>query len=294
MPSPESHSQIVDNSIADIVQKFNEGTETTQRAIFNKVNQLIKDLSLNPDGSIKQTTANMKILNRIRATIEPAIITDAYKGRVNRFLNGFDEVKGLSDGYLAALTQSFQPSKLLYKQVLEFNKEITFNSLLESGINKNVIDPIKELIQTNVTSGGNYGDLVDSLRDQIKGIPDERLGSLQSYSKQIATDSLNQFSANYENTVSADLGLEWYYYSSGLRSTSRRYCRKRAGKYFHKKEVEDSARERWSGKIPATNASTIFRYRGGYNCDHRFHPSDLGAVPKSVVERNIANGNYKP
>ena len=121
-----------------------------------------------------------------------------------------------------------------------------------------------------------------------------KLGSLERYSGQIATDSLNQYSRNYDQAVTSDLGLEWVWYSSGLKGTSRRYCKRRAGKYFHVKEMEASASLKWPGKIPNTNASNIQRYAGGYNCMHKYLPTVIEAVPDSVVARNIANGNYTP
>jgi len=48
------------------------------------------------------------------------------------------------------------------------------------------------------------------------------------------------------------------------------------------------------GRVKGTTESSIFRYRGGYNCKHVYKPTLIDAVPKSVVNRNIKKGYYVP
>ena len=62
------------------------------------------------------------------------------------------------------------------------------------------------------------------------------------------------------------------------------------GRYFHKKEVEDTASRDWAGKIPGTNSSSIFINRGGYNCGHQWLAVDTISVPKSVIQRAESKG----
>ena len=50
----------------------------------------------------------------------------------------------------------------------------------------------------------------------------------------------------------------------------------------------------WDGQIDGTTESTIFTFRGGWNCRHQIIAVSISQVPKSVIDRNIANGNYKP
>ncbi len=81
------------------------------------------------------------------------------------------------------------------------------------------------------------------------------------------------------NDVAQDLGLEWYRYIGGVIRTSRDFCVERDGGYYHKSEVEEWADEDWDGKIPETDASTIFSYCGGYNCRHDLIPVHESSVP---------------
>ena len=272
--------------------KFTKGVKSTERDIYNKLLAIVKGLDLNPDGTIKTNQANIKILREVRSSIESIILTDAYRKRVNDYLGAFDDLKGVNDTYFAVLSTAFKPNKLLYEEVKKLTIAATKKSLLESGINQFVIDPINDLLTQNVTSGGMFADLVEQMRIAILG-DKERLGKLERYASQITRDSLNQYSRNYQQSITSDLGFEWFYYSGQLVRDSRSYCVEREGKFYHEKEVENSASLQWSGKIPGTNSSSIFVYCGGYFCGHSYLPVLISQVPKDVVDRNIANGNYK-
>jgi hypothetical protein len=93
--------------------------------------------------------------------------------------------------------------------------------------------------------------------------------------------------------MTADLGLEFYSYSGGLMDTSRDFCIARAGKVFHRKEVESWAGQSWAGKMRGTTESSIFIYCGGYGCTHSLVPIAKSAVPKVVLSEAKANGYIK-
>jgi len=127
-----------------------------------------------------------------------------------------------------------------------------------------------------------------------------------SHVKRVAYDAFAVSDRTYTNTVSNVLGIEWYFYSGGTIDDTRDFCQERIGKYFHKKEVEGWGENKsccglkypnsngWQGRNTLTNKTTIFTLAGGYNCKHSISPVSLRSVPKSVVQRNIENGNYKP
>jgi hypothetical protein len=66
------------------------------------------------------------------------------------------------------------------------------------------------------------------------------------------------------------------------------------GRYYHKKEVEESASLEWAGKIAGTNSSSIFINRGGYQCGHQWLAVDTLGVPKSARDRAQMKGYYTP
>ena len=276
--------------------RFNKNVGTRQKDMYSVILKTIKKLETDDDGNILTTNANLKLLRELRGNIKKTIITPKYKKDLGRFLGGFEELKGINDTYYKAVASgTLNANKNVFNTIKNLSIDATKNSLLETGITNEIILPVQRLLEKNITTGGNFVDLTESLRLDILG-NSEKLGKLERYTKQITTDALNQFNANYNQAVSQDLGMEFYFYNGGIKETSRSYCINRVaeGRYFHKKEVEESANEQWAGKIPSTNESTIITNRGGYNCGHQWLAVDAIAVPKSVIERNINNGNYKP
>lgn len=286
------------------INGFLSGVNSAQSGMYNRVLSLIKGLELGPSGNVLSNTSNLKILNQVRSELSKEILTDSYISKVDRFVGSFQGIKSTNDAYFSSLTSTFNPGKLVYKDALKTSMQLVSDSLLESGINERVIGPAKQIIADSITGRWSYTDLVENLRTTMKGDP-ETLGALERYAKQITADSLNQFSANYNQSVSEDLGFEWYLYSGGKRVTSRPFCVKFSGKYYHKKEIEDFgkgvdvdggglSRDLLKGRIRGTNASNIFTYRGGYSCQHQFVPVGIDQVPKYVVKRNVEKGYYSP
>lgn len=287
----------LDNIIDKNVNKFLDGTGKTQKDIYDQLLLLLKNLKTNSNGAIKQTVANLKAAYKIRQIVESIVLNPEYKKKVGEFLGGYDAVKEINDKYLKTIEKAFDPTKEIYevtKQIAIFRMR---DSLTEAGINANIIEPLHDIIDKSITGGAFFSDMVKELEGFILD-DEENLGHLKRYASQITWDGMEQFNRAYVLSFAKDTKKEWWRYSSGLVRDSRTYCRQRQGRYFHTKEIEDSADislSAWGGgKIPGTNRSSIFNYCGGYNCKHHYTPVLIDIVPKAVIERNIKNGNYKP
>lgn len=268
----------IENLVLSVSGKFIEGVEKTQNRVLGRLNSLIRDLELTKSGTIKSNTTNLKLLRTIKFELSGIIIDPAYRKKLDNYLKGFSDLKKIDDRYFSVLSTAFTPQRNLYKEILTSSIELTQNSLLEAGISQNVIDPVKDILTQNITSGALIGDLEDTLRTHIVG-NEKRLGSLQRYTTQITRDALNQYSSNYTQAITNDLGLTWFYYSAGIKQNTRSYCKARAGKYFKLSKVKDVPNS-WSGRIPGTNSSNILTYRGGFGCMHQYLPVLEESVPE--------------
>jgi len=198
----------------------------------------------------------------------------------------------------------FEP-KTLYDEILEFAKQSAANNLLESGVDANFLDNILSILNSSVVSSGNVDDLVEELDVYITG-GGEGVGALQRYVTQVSNDSLTQFNATYNQTITQDLGIEFYKYVGTEIAGTRPFCDDFMNQYFHKEEVEQLGQginpytgksltgQQLKGRIKGTNKSSIFINRGGYNCRHYFNPISARFVPKEVLRRNVKNGNLQP
>ena len=116
---------------------------------------------------------------------------------------------------------------------------------------------------------------------------------------------MNQFSANYNATITDDLGLKWYKYDGSLKDTSRPFCdaligaKKSCMPYIHVSQLEEIVNGQICGEqvpiydktglpagmIAGTNASNFRINRGGYNCNHQLYPVSAAVVPKELRDK---------
>lgn len=165
-------------------------------------------------------------------------------------------------------------------------------------------------MRTNITSGGSYSDLAEQLRQSLTNTPESK-GILDRYVKTVAKDSINQFSRQYTQIVSNDLGYEWYRYMNSDIETTRCFCDAMTDKdYFHVSEIPGLLKGKGLlcdnqtvpiyaktglpyGMIDGTNPENFFVRAGGWNCGHSIQPISKRQVPAKVLEALEATEEYK-
>jgi len=195
--------------------------------------------------------------------------------------------------------------KAILKAIQEISVQKAIADLLEEGVDEHFFKPMLEIFQNGIMANANVNDLIDELQQYTMG-DDEVLGALERYTKQVNSDTLSVYTANYTQAVNQSLDLEFYIYLGNHMPKTRCFCDARYGHYFHKYEIEswgngdtgnavsEDCGYPWKGMIQGTNSSTIYLFRGGWNCQHQLVPTMVTRVPKDVVERAINMGYYKP
>ena len=294
MASPDINKllKLIDSSIAD----FDKDIPAIQKRMLRELQVFLKDIELN-SGNIKNSVYNIGLLNKLKTKIDSIVLTDDYKDRVVQFAKAFGMITAWHDSYFSSITTGFK-RKPVFEAIKKNAIDWTIEGLTDRATSS-VSDGIRDLLNRNITTGGNYSDLLDQMRNYIM-TNDTGDGALQRYSKQITTDSLNQYSAQYNNAISADLGLKWRRYVGSLLETSREFCVHLTDKeFYHISELPEILKghidghkvrmnpktDLWYGAIPGTNTSNFAINRGGYSCGHQ----DLGVsddlVPLSIRER---------
>jgi hypothetical protein len=132
---------------------------------------------------------------------------------------------------------------------------------------------------------------------------------LQRYVKTYANTAINQFSAEYNKTISDDLGLEWYGYNGSLLTTSREFCDKCVEKkYIHVSEFPALIKGDFGalgeihitkstglpdGMMAGTDETNLVRRRGGWNCGHQMIAVAESVVPQGIKDAVYATQAYK-
>jgi hypothetical protein len=277
-----------------IPKKFLTDVEKAQYEILDKILQKLSTLTLDKEGKIVMSTANLKRAEDITDSLQEVFLRSDYIEAVTDFASAFDVQKQVTNKYFESAFPEFKDIDTEFADaVFQASKRNAVESLATSTVTTRFLEPLKQQIDQIVTSGMDFKEAVKSIRQYAIG-DGEKAGKLLQYSKQIAYDSIATADRAYTSTIADELESEWFYYAGGLIPTSREFCIDRNGKYYHYREVESWANENWQGKAENTNSANIYELLGGYNCNHSLIPVSIDQVPQSVVIRNKRNGNYEP
>lgn len=295
-------------AIDKAIEKFNDKIPAAQKRMFDGIVDELKRLDTS-SGKIKATVANLKIIQSIKNKLTRLIVTPEYIKDVKEFAAQFNKITKLQNAYWQSVESGFSPRPLL-KEIRKQAIGDTIKNLSASGIGSTIGDQIATILRTNITTGGSYAQMTEQLREKILNTKTE--GALAKYAKQITTDSLHQYSAQYSQTISSDLGFEWYAYQGTEIMTSRPFCQAMVenNRYFHisqvpkllegkdaqgnkLKYVDNKTNEQKTvglydktnlphGFIPGTNVANFFINRGGFGCGHQARPVSERIVPIDV------------
>lgn len=276
------------------VVAFQETVPGVQSAIFEELQPIIKQLQLK-NGRILNNVSNLKLIGQLQNKLERLIITTEYKAAVSSFLDTFKKVADLNHAYFKQFNAKFTPAETL-PILRELSIESTITDLLGQGMFAGVVAPIQDILRQNTTVGGSYADFQEQLRKFILS-EDNQEGVLERHTKQITTDALNQYQAQYHEAIAQDLNFSWGQYIGSLLTTSRELCEHLVEKrWIHKTELPaiisgdiDGEQVKLSkttglplGMIPGTTPDNFKVLRGGYNCGHQFFYGPDSIVPEKV------------
>jgi len=285
-------SQLSDR-VSGIVEKAEATLQTsvtkTQKELFDQIQILLNKLELDNEGLIKQNQANRTILSKADGYFDKAFKESGYYDSLGSYSNSIGEITAANSKYFNFVLDTFTIDAQYLKSLQNGAITTIENYLANDGLELVLKQPLKEILNVNINSGASLADMTKQVREFILGTSDVD-GKLMRYSKQISRDTLFNYSSSLQEAISQKSGLQFYQYIGAARKDSRDFCVTRANQYYHKKEVEMWASQSWTGKRAGTTSSTIFIYRGGYNCEHSLIPVSELVVPKSVTNRAKEKG----
>ena len=317
MAQTNSFSEVIkqiDGAIAD----FNSSMPAVQNDVLTEVLNQLKRLDLNGD-TIKTTVANLKIIGSIKQKLQGIILSDDYLDKVNDFVSTFTSIATLQNVYFKEIESTFKPFTLLDEIKVQAIDD-TVASLTEQGIGANIINEVAGILNDNITVGGTYKQLEQQLRQSLTDTKSGD-GLITKYTKQITTDAVNQYSAQYTQAVAQGYDFEWYAYQGSDIMTTRPFCFAVTDfRYFHVSQVPGLLQAKYlngpllyktfkdpeyravpiydktqlpGGMIEGTNPSNFFIRRGGYNCGHQCRPVTEAQVPQDILDKVKATSAYK-
>jgi hypothetical protein len=263
--------------------------------MLDRVREELTQLSVKR-GSIEASAENLRRLAAIRSRLMGVLLSPEYIASVRQYLAAFDEITRLQNAYFRGINERFRPPEIaaeLRSQALQMTAE----NLTERGMGANVIKAVESMLSRAITSGGSIADLQNALTESLTTTANGD-GLLERYTKQITTDAINQYSAQYTQLISSDLGLEWFVYAGSNLKTTRPFCLAMTEKrYVHISEFPALLRGDFpefdahggrlykglpEGMYPDTTPENLQVNRGGYNCGHQLRPVSAAMVPAAI------------
>jgi len=292
-------ASILDNKfdrLDEVPKLLEQTTETLQAEVMEEVERLMSQLET-VDGKFVLSEKNISILESIEIQIKNKVFSPQYETALRKYAREFTNQAKLNDLYFDGIVNNYEV-KPIYEKVIRQAQRNTIELLTGDTFTQPLMTPLKELMNTAVMNEGSYYDTLQGLRKIILG-NDQVDGKLLSHVKRVAYDGFAISDRTYTSNVAKDLGLDFYRWSGGKIDDTRCFCLERAGKYYHRKEIEawgdgkevGNCGHPWQGMNSLTNKDNIFSLAGGRNCKHSPLPVSEKSVPASVIKRNKEKGN---
>lgn len=319
MPSFNEILQKIDKA----VNRFNRRIPAAQQEMYDEISLELKRLDLR-GGRIKTTVANVKVIASIKNKLQRLILTPDYIQEVKVFAKAFNEITKLQNEYWRSIEPTFRPTPLL-REIRQAAIKDTVSKLTQAGIGNTISEQIADILRTNITTGGQYKDLQKQLQESLTDTQKSD-GLLTKFAKTITVTSLNTYNAQYTQSVSSDLGFEWYAWQGTEIMTSRGFCQYmvESNRYFHVSQIPnllkgldvEGNRMKYkdnktgemktveiyaktglpNGFIEGTNAENFLIRRGGWSCSHQARPVSerlIKAQAPEYYEQVIQSAAYK-
>jgi hypothetical protein len=289
----------INNTVDSAIANVNKNMPAIQNEIFDEIQNLARELDYK-NNRIAVSVKNTRVISAISKKLRRIILTSDYGDDTKEFLKAFNTVTSLQNQYLTSVTSDFSVGPVLRNIKFQAIADTAF-SLTQEGLNVNVVNALRAILQKNVTTGGTFKELLSQAKASILDT-DASQGLLSRYVKGVTTDALNQYSRNYLQVATDAIGYEWYQYTGSLITTSRTFCIAMVKKrFFNIKEVPDLLKGNFKefedlkgtinkktglpdGMIEGTNVANFLTLLGGYTCGHRAVPVSELIVPKKTVQ----------
>jgi len=271
---------------------FFRGVKKAQREAFAQIVSEIATLATDDAGNLLVSQGNFNKIQALVQKMKAAYMNKDYSKAIRDFVGSIDATAEDTGKLMGIITKEVFVQSATAGAILSNAKTTVFDLLANAAVNDSV-ESFKQILNTSISTGENFQQVIRNIRNNIEGTP-EFAGRMERYAKQNAYDFYSISNAQYIRQVSEDYGFEFYEYIGVDVKNTRSFCSERNNKIFHKREIENWANIKWEGKQRGTNETTIFAYRGGYNCGHQIIPVATEDVPEDVLNRAIAAGFYTP
>jgi len=274
--------------IESVPDRLINGVSKIQSEVFAELVTILGELGVGE--SFVLTEANLIRIDELMNQYYQVLKDGKYGSYVAWYLDQLDVQKGIVNEFAALDYEDFVTA--VADGVFTSSKQIAVRELLGDDFKTNFINVVRDNLVSSIEGQASFEQIVSNMSGLFDG--KERNAQMLGWVKQIASDRFAITDRAYGDAIAAETGLVFFQYRGGIIKDSRKFCIDRVDKFYHVKEAEAWATLEWAGKFRNTNPQNILQVLGGYRCQHVPVFRSLRSVPKIDIQRNIANGNFKP
>ena len=263
--SQQESSDVIKDFLKSIVGDFNDVYDEVYKKILDKID--VKD------GKVQY---NDTLVNLIRLYVVQATQKTNYKANVLKFVNNS---KGVASKDITINKELGNKVASSVTNKLLGNTGIFEEGLTAGGYEVNVVNRVQSIVYNSLKNNVSVLELKGALEKYFDATDDT--GDLYRYTKQVAQDSLYQYTGELNAGIYDELGLNGIIYTPNiLIEKSRPICTKIIDTYKAEISNEEllvllnkaNKEPKGFGQgmiIPTKTVSEFIRNRGGYNCIHK-------------------------
>ena len=263
--SQQESSDVIKDFLKSIVGDFNDVYDEVYKKILDKID--VKD------GKVQY---NDTLVNLIRSYVVQATQKTNYKANVLKFV---DNSKGVASKDITINKELGNKVASSVTNKLLGNTGIFEEGLTAGGYEVNVVNRVQSIVYNSLKNNVSVLELKGALEKYFDATDDT--GDLYRYTKQVAQDSLYQYTGELNAGIYDELGLNGIIYTPNiLIEKSRPICTKIIDTYKAEISNEEllvllnkaNKEPKGFGQgmiIPTKTVSEFIRNRGGYNCIHK-------------------------
>ena len=248
------------------------------------------------DGKIVPNDKAKKALNDFSDTVTKAVteLSD-YKGNVGQFLKNFKDIGSLMTEFQEGNGVNVKQARLGPVQEIVTNEII--NRYSENGLNKHFVQPLRQLLYQNITSGTNKKEAMAKLKDYIASGQDKS-GKLGRYLEQTAQQAVDSYTGAINTRIMQTFSIDTYIMSGSLIDTSSKQCK------YAINELEGIIdRKDWpklktmaeqDGLIEGTTFDNLPINKLHWGCRHEFTPITLTEQQRAKLTETPTNRGGTP
>lgn len=249
-----------------LYQSVNSGQQRMRKAIRGleaRMLTILRKIEVNPNGRIEGAKVNLKQTQAIHREMLKAF-EENYGAEARAVISDFDAVDRFIENSWTYLDEAPKYTGIDKNMNLGIRRTVEAQY---SQFGENAKQSIDEALYAHMVGGKEYSSLVTAVQGVLTGHKDARGRPMEQYASQWAFDSVMNYHNQVNLSKAEELDINHFLYVGDIIGSSRKFCRRRAGKVYTRGQINSWDTHPWAGR-----SGPAFTHRGGYNCRHHWRP----------------------